>query len=110
MPYINDKKQNKLKIIAKTVNFHPCDLHCDYEDGTFEWFDSSELRKTEPSEHSSKRLYIYHNESPEKNSIWLQKRVIVELKFKGDKNELLKSFFKNFIFGDGIELKKNISD
>ena len=61
MPYSNDKKKNKLKIIAEITNYHQDDLHCDYDDGYFEWFDSSELRIINPHEHKSKKFYIIHN-------------------------------------------------
>lgn len=106
MPNIYDKKKNNLKIIAEITNYLQDDLHFDYDDGTFEWFDSTELRIIKPSEFNSKKLYIYHNEPLDKNSIWLRKGLIVELEFKGDKKELLKPLFKEIIFSDGVELKE----
>ncbi len=56
-----DFQKNSVKIIAKIIQYNPDDLHFDYNDGSFEWFDSSELCIIESVKLRTKGFYIFHN-------------------------------------------------
>ena len=48
-----------IEITAKILKFHPNDMIEDYDDGTFESFDCSELEVLEPSTVAGQKIYIY---------------------------------------------------
>ena len=101
-----DNQKNSVKIISKIIQYHLDDLHFDYDDGSFEWFDSSELCIIEPVKLRTKKFFIFHNKPILENIIWRKIGLIIELKSYDDKMDLLRTIFGIHVFSDGIKISE----
>jgi hypothetical protein len=57
-------------IVATVDKYLVNNVHTDYDDGTFEWFDTTKLRIEDPPELAGKFLYVDHNEPQPPGSPW----------------------------------------
>ncbi len=87
-----------MKIKAVIVQYIPGDLHFDYEDGTFEWFDGIKLEIIEPEQFAGKKIYVYHEESSTDINPW--KEVGTKIQFECDK---IQDFDKSHVFTGGLK-------
>jgi hypothetical protein len=92
----------RFKLKAEIIGFYRDDLHFDYDDGSFEWFDSTTLKIIEPIHLKDKEFYIFHNKGNTLDNIWTQIGKILAIEI--DKN-FIKSWediFNTYIFRESI--------
>jgi hypothetical protein len=59
-------------------------VHADYDDGTFEWFDTTQLSIVEPAEVAGRVIDINHNTPPPPESPWRKIGAILQLEVAED--------------------------
>jgi hypothetical protein len=70
------------KVVAKVVAYHEDMIHFEYDDGTGEWLDGTELEVQSPAEFTTKPLYICHQPVAPVNSLWRQVGATVQFEFQ----------------------------
>ena len=63
-------KEIKMELLVEVLQYLIDDLHFDYEDGYFEWFDGTKLKIIEPVNYKDEIFYIYHNQPKPIDDIW----------------------------------------
>ncbi len=71
-------------IVAIVKKYLPGNVHVDYDDGTFEWFDTTKLCIVEPAEAAGRVIDIDHNEPQHASSPWRRIGAELRLELKGD--------------------------
>ena len=75
-------KAESANVVAKVVAYHEDMIHFEYDDGTGEWLDGTELEVQSPVEFTSKPLYICHQPVAPVDSLWRQIGATVQFEFK----------------------------
>ncbi len=86
-------------ISARVEKYLPNNVSTDYDDGSFEWFDTTVLTILEPIEFKNRALHIDHNWPCEENSVWRNTDEI--LVFELDSSDLTTP---TQLFSDGIKI------
>jgi len=92
-----------MKIVAIVKKYLPGNVHADYDDGTFEWFDTTELSIIEPEADAERTLFINHNQPPPPTSPWRNAGAKLRLELDDDDIDSLGSHGKEY-FSDGIRI------
>ncbi len=94
-------------IKARIIGYYKDDLNFDYEDGSFEWFDSTKLRIIEPPHMKDKEFYIFHNSLNKIEDTWTLTGVTLLITFKEGFFEKWDDIFSShtFIFTNAINFK-----
>ena len=103
-------QQNRIILNAEILAYLIDDLHFDYDNGTFEWFDATKLEILEPQEFLNKIYYIYHNNPEYPNSIWRKIGLKVSLEFNISKDAFNPDEHDEIIFSDGVIIKEIIEN
>lgn len=67
-----------MNIKAKIIKYLPGDLHFDYDDGSFEWFDGVKLKVISPEAFEGKEIRVFHSERSEEENPWKKVGTIIE--------------------------------
>ncbi|MEX2683302.1 MAG: hypothetical protein Q6373_017130 [Candidatus Sigynarchaeota archaeon] len=90
-------------IVAIVKKYLPGNVHMDYEDGTFEWFDTTELCIEEPARIANLRLSVDHDHQLPDTSPWRKIGARLRLELEGDDIETL-GIERREYFSDGIKI------
>lgn len=69
-------------VVAKVVAYHEDMIHFEFDDGTGEWLDGTELEVQSPEEFTTKPLYICHQPVAPADSLWRKVGATVKFEFK----------------------------
>ena len=83
---------------AIIVDYLPGDLHFDYEDGTFEWFDGVVLKIIEPELLYDDQIYVFHDPELSKENRWKKVGIVVEFEY-----ETFNDFKSFHVFTSGLK-------
>jgi hypothetical protein len=76
-------------------------VHTEYDDGTFEWFDTRQLSIVEPAEVTGRVIDIDHNTPPPPESPWRKIGAILRLEVANNFFEQKRGHFKHY-FSAGV--------
>ncbi|NMC08302.1 MAG: hypothetical protein GYA24_24055 [Candidatus Lokiarchaeota archaeon] len=91
-------------IVAIVDKYIVHNVHDDYEDGTFEWFDTSELRVEEPIELAGKRFRVNHGDVQPPGSPWREVGTKLHLEIANVFNDRLNTSSNIELFSTGIRI------
>jgi hypothetical protein len=90
-------------IVAIVKKYLVGNVHTDYEDGTFEWFDTTQLCIVEPAGAAGRVIDIEHNEPQHTTSPWRRVGAELRLEMEVEDIETLCSHSREY-FSAGIRI------
>ncbi len=90
-------------IVAIVKKYLPGNVHVDYDDGTFEWFDTTELCIVEPVSIVRHLFNVFHNQPPPVTSPWRNIGAVLRLELEEEDIETLGSHDREY-FSDGFRI------
>src|SRR4030042_4498636 len=88
-------------LVTRVCKYLPNNVHCDYDDGTFEWFDTTEIRIFNPNDKIGRLIDIDHDTPPPIESPWRKIGAILRLEVEdqifNEKNGQSKEYFSSGI-------------
>ncbi len=90
-------------LVLKVIKYLSNNVHADYDDGTFESFDTTQVRVVEPVEAAGRSVRIDHNSPPPAESPW--RKIGARLRLDADDDILEeKRGHSREIFSSGIQI------
>ncbi len=90
-------------IVAIVKKYLPGNVHADYDDGTFEWFDTTQLCIVEPAGAAGHLFDVDHNQPPPASSPWRRIGAELRLEMEVEDIETLSAHNREY-FSDGIRI------